>query len=309
MYDLIGDVHGHAAELVRLLEALGYVAAGPAYRHPAGRRVIFLGDYIDRGPEIGRVLQIVRGMVEAGDARAILGNHEFNALAFHTPDPGRPKEFLRSHTEKNLRQHRATLDQLTGGELADALEWFRTLPLWLDLGGVRAVHACWDDGHLARAAAGLRHHDGLTTAFLREASARDSDLFRSVEIILKGKEAALPAGAVYRDKDGHVRTEVRTRWYLDPAGHTYRTYAFQTETVENDGSLTAEVVAAARPYPDAAPPVFVGHYWLAAPHPTLLAPNVACLDYSVAKGGFLCAYRWDGEQTLDANKLVAAPHQ
>jgi hypothetical protein len=306
MYDLIGDIHGHAADLVRLLEALGYVPAGPGYRHPGGRRVIFLGDYIDRGPEIRRTLRIVRGMVEAGDALAILGNHEFNALAFHTPDPDRPGEFLRPHSDKNLRQHRATLDQLGSGELADALEWFRTLPLWLDLGGVRAVHACWDDEHLARLAEGLRQHGGLTTAFLREASARGSDLFQSVEVLLKGKETALPAGVTYRDKDGHARTEVRTRWYLDPAGHTYRTYAFQTEAVENDRPLADEVVTAARPYPVAAPPVFVGHYWLSAPHPTLLAPNVACLDYSVAKGGFLCAYRWDGEQTLDPGKLAVA---
>lgn len=44
--------------------------------------------------------------------------------------------------------------------------------------------------------------------------------------------------------------------------------------------------------------MFVGHYWLKDERPSLLAPNVACLDYSVAKGGFLCAYRWQGERTL-----------
>ncbi len=85
MYDLIGDIHGHASDLVRLLEAVGYVSAGPGYCHPAGRRVIFLGGYIDRGPEIRRVLQIVRGMAEASDARAILGNHDFNALVSDGP--------------------------------------------------------------------------------------------------------------------------------------------------------------------------------------------------------------------------------
>jgi hypothetical protein len=53
------------------------------------------------------------------------------------------------------------------------------------------------------------------------------------------------------------------------------------------------------------PPVFFGHYWLppnAAKVP--LAQNVACLDYSVAKGGDLTAYRWDGEQVLSAEKFV-----
>jgi hypothetical protein len=52
------------------------------------------------------------------------------------------------------------------------------------------------------------------------------------------------------------------------------------------------------------PPVFVGHYWLSADRPEPLSPNVACLDYSVAKGGFLCAYRWDGERTLGPGKFV-----
>jgi hypothetical protein len=59
-------------------------------------------------------------------------------------------------------------------------------------------------------------------------------------------------------------------------------------------------------YPPDAPPVFFGHYWLSADRPTLLAPNVACLDFSVAKGGFLCAYRWDGEQMLDPSNFVFA---
>jgi predicted MPP superfamily phosphohydrolase len=48
--------------------------------------VIFLGDYIDRGPEIQKVLQIVRGMVDRGNAIALMGNHEFNAMASHAPD-------------------------------------------------------------------------------------------------------------------------------------------------------------------------------------------------------------------------------
>jgi hypothetical protein len=50
--------------------------------------------------------------------------------------------------------------------------------------------------------------------------------------------------------------------------------------------------------------VFLGHYWLSAERPTILADNVACLDFSVAKGGFLCAYRWDGEQQLSNDSFV-----
>jgi len=58
------------------------------------------------------------------------------------------------------------------------------------------------------------------------------------------------------------------------------------------------------PYPADAKPVFVGHYWLKGPYPKLLRRNIACVDWSVPRGGFLCAYRWDGERELDAEKFV-----
>src|SRR5262249_58643637 len=77
--------HGHADELVQLLRTLGYERAGGVYGH-TDRRLIFLGDFIDRGPQIRRVLEIVRPMVEAGHALAVMGNHELNALAYHTED-------------------------------------------------------------------------------------------------------------------------------------------------------------------------------------------------------------------------------
>jgi hypothetical protein len=60
-------------------------------------------------------------------------------------------------------------------------------------------------------------------------------------------------------------------------------------------------------YDDGEPPVFFGHYWLPADaKKEPVAPNLACLDYSVANGGSLTAYRWDGESKLKAEKFVAA---
>jgi hypothetical protein len=297
MYDLIGDIHGHAAELVQLLEALGYRATGGTYRHP-GRKAIFLGDFIDRGPKIRQVLEIVRPMIEDGHALAVMGNHELNALAYHTEDGNSPGEYLRRHSEKNEKQHRATLEQLTAQELRSHLEWFRTLPMWLDLGGLRVVHACWDERALALIAEGLKGFGGITTEFLHSACLRDKPLFAPVEVVLKGKEGKLADGASFQDKDGHPRTEIRTRWYLPPEGHTYRTYAFQSDEIACDLGLDEAIIADAAPYAAVANPVFVGHYWLSAQSPEILARNVACLDYSVAKGGFLCAYRWNGEQVL-----------
>jgi hypothetical protein len=94
------------------------------------------------------------------------------------------------------------------------------------------------------------------------------------------------------------------KWYEPPDGHTFRTYAMASEPIESDLPLPEEVVQAAVPYPQNAKPVFVGHYWLSGRQPELLRHNIACVDWSVAKGGFLCAYRWDGERELNAGKFV-----
>jgi protein phosphatase len=81
-FDIIGDVHGCRDELALLLAELGYdlerdEAGRPAgARHPAGRRAIFLGDLVDRGPDTPGVLRLVMGMVAAGTALCVLGNHE-----------------------------------------------------------------------------------------------------------------------------------------------------------------------------------------------------------------------------------------
>ena len=144
----------------------------------------------------------------------------------------------------------------------------------------------------------------VTAEFLASACSPRGSLFEPVETILKGKEARLPPGTTFRDKDGHERLATRVKWYEPPHGHTYRTYAMASESIDSDEPLPAEVIRAAVPFPEDAKPVFVGHYWLRAQRPTLLRHNIACLDWSVAKGGFLCAYRWDGESVLDADKFV-----
>jgi hypothetical protein len=297
MYDLIGDIHGHADALVRLLKRLGYARQNGIYSHPE-RQAIFLGDFIDRGPKIRETLELVRPMIDSGAALAVMGNHELNALAFHTTHPEKPGEHLRPHNESNSHQHAETMRQVPADELVSYLAWFRTLPMWLDLQGLRVVHACWDETRMARI------NGPVTDEFLHAACLPQGSLFEPVEAILKGKEAKLPAGATFRDKDGHERTATRVKWYEAPHGHTYRTYTMASEPIESDLPLPDEVIQAAVPYPENGTPVFVGHYWLSGRHPELLRRNIACVDWSVAKGGFLCAYRWDGEQKLDAGKFV-----
>jgi hypothetical protein len=130
-YDVIGDIHGHADALIRLLEAMDYALRDGVYSHPT-RTVVFAGDFVDRGPRQREVLSILRAMVEAGSARAVMGNHEFNAIAYATLD-GKGGGFLRPRTPKNHAQHRAFLGQIGDGSdaHAEAIAWFATLPFTL----------------------------------------------------------------------------------------------------------------------------------------------------------------------------------
>src|SRR5690606_1572270 len=81
-FDVIGDVHGCRSELETLLTSLGYrVERDDDGRpidasHPDGRKAVFLGDLVDRGPDTPGVLRLVMGMVRAGHALAVPGNHE-----------------------------------------------------------------------------------------------------------------------------------------------------------------------------------------------------------------------------------------
>ena len=80
-YDVIGDIQGHFDKLIGLLSRMGYSEVGGVWRHPE-RTAVFVGDLIDRGPRQVGVVDLVRGMVEAGAAHCVMGNHEFNALAY-----------------------------------------------------------------------------------------------------------------------------------------------------------------------------------------------------------------------------------
>jgi hypothetical protein len=83
--DIIGDIHGHADALERLLDALGYVLRAGVHHHPT-HTVVFVGDFVDRGRRQRAVLCIARAMIDRGSARAVMGNHELNAIAWATPD-------------------------------------------------------------------------------------------------------------------------------------------------------------------------------------------------------------------------------
>lgn len=309
MFDVIGDVHGHVDELVELLHRMDYRRDGGAFRH-ADRVAVFLGDWIDRGPHIRHTLQVVREMVQAGSAKAVLGNHETNAMAYATPRspshaPVNAQDWCRPHTDRNFNIHAETLRQIPAPELGTWLDWFRDIPWWLDLGDLRCVHACWDEAAMQTLIRAFGPRWKSTPEVIRAVHFRGSPEADAFEDILKGREIDLPEGVTLPDPEGHRRKAIRTRWYEPADGRTYADFSLPPRDGLPSQPLPPEFVKSWTHYPLDAPPVIVGHYWLpATAEPRPLAPNVACVDYSVARGGLLAAYRWQGEQSLQADRFV-----
>ncbi|MBA3352677.1 MAG: metallophosphoesterase, partial [Blastocatellia bacterium] len=214
-YDIIGDIHGYAEALESLLRKLGYTEQSGVWRHPGGRKALFLGDYIDRGPSIRRTVQVVRSMVEAGEAQAIMGNHEYNALLYHTQNAD--GNWLRPHTAKNVKLHATTLAQYSDHEEEwdDCLAWFAKLPI--DLGGLRVVHASWDERLIAAHPQWKKLSDDL----LRCSAIKGTPEYTFCDTLLKGPEIPLPPGHTFQDIQGTVRTKIRVKWWLSSAGRTY----------------------------------------------------------------------------------------
>ncbi len=299
-YDIVGDIHGELGALERLLSKLGYREAGGSLAHPEGRKLLFLGDFIDRGPDSRGVLRLVRRLVDSGAALAIMGNHEFNFAAYHTVDrSGKP---LRENNDKHKGQIAATTRSFEGyeREIPEWVEWMRGLPLFLDLGAFRAVHAAWVPGDIEF----LKRRTLSDYDFFIEASRKGTATWQAIERVLKGIEMKMPDGLSFLDANRIERHHMRVRWWGPIKGQSWHGMAFPAQKDLPEGPAEVEGLADILAYGEDEPPVFFGHYKLIGYAPELRTPNVACLDFGLGHGAPATAYRWNGERALDAGNLV-----
>jgi len=137
--DIVGDVHGEIGALRSLMGHLGYTDDG---RHSKGRRLVFLGDLTDRGPDSPAVVELVGELLESGRAQCVLGNHDLNILLDHRKPENRwfwGDEYLDEDgwvapqrlADAGIQKHVRSL--------------FVALPLVLERDDLRIVHACWND--------------------------------------------------------------------------------------------------------------------------------------------------------------------
>lgn len=163
-FDIIGDIHGCCDELEILLQQLGYQISSspsapswdyPTYHHPEGRKAVFLGDLVDRGPRILDTVKLVRNMVAAGTAFCVPGNHE--------------NKLLRKLRGKNVRVNHGLEQTLTEIEaLPDEVRepFTKELQKFLDS---LISHYLLDDGRLVVAHAGMKQEmQGRGSGAVRE---------------------------------------------------------------------------------------------------------------------------------------------
>lgn len=155
-FDVIGDVHGCRTELEQLLDALGYAVvrdeSGRAVdaAHPDGRRAIFVGDLVDRGPDSPGVLRLVMGMVGAGHAFCVAGNHEAklsNALSGRKVTVSHGLEATLAQLESETDEFRAEVARFVDGLIAHYV---------MDEGRLVVAHAGLKESYHGRASGRVR---------------------------------------------------------------------------------------------------------------------------------------------------------
>ncbi|MEX0717980.1 MAG: metallophosphoesterase [Planctomycetaceae bacterium] len=214
--DIVGDVHGEIAALRTLLRVLGYSERG---EHPEARRLVFLGDLTDRGPDSPAVVALVRDLVEAEAAQCVLGNHDLNLLLGHEKYDndwffGRP-----FHAEDGALVPQVLADDRIRRE---TLAFFRTLPLVLVRDDLRVVHACWNAemAEIARTATDVldlfhEHADRIDASLAgRDLDKVDRELAHQnrnpVKVLTSGPERRI---ATPRFASGKLRNEERVQWW------------------------------------------------------------------------------------------------
>ena len=276
-YDVIGDVHGHLDHLIRMIEILGYDREGKTYSHPDGRKMIFVGDLINRGPDSLGVLRFVRGLHENGNAHVCLGNHEFRLIQQSVAQPTLPSS-----------------------ELKPFVGWLRSLPLFLEMTTFRVVHAAWHFSSINVLRGILASED----RFIIHTLEKDNALSLATKRVLTGIKVRLPEKPVVRDRFGIPRSNGLVKWWENLRDKPLDDCLFPPMKPSlMDAVPSPEDLKPLEAYGVKEKVVFVGHYCLPMQIPKI-NNNVVCVDGCVSYDEKLWAYRFSGETVLSAQNLI-----
>ena len=200
----IGDLHGQVQKLDALVKQ---------HNIDDNTKLVFIGDLIDNAPDTDTdhiaLLTKVKQLVDDGSAYCIMGNHEFNAIGWASKH-NETGQWLRPHNENNTKQHQGFLnDVIEGSDVHHYwINWFKSLPLYLDFGKVRAIHACWQQNAVDELAKYTHDNNQLKTESWQLAYNKTEYLYQLIETLLKGPEIELPIGHSFKDKTGTARVHI-----------------------------------------------------------------------------------------------------
>lgn len=295
-FDIIGDIHGYANILEFALKEMGYKNRSGAYMHPT-RQAIFVGDLINKGPDIKSTVEIVKAMVESGSAQCIIGNHEWNLLRLlkfsgkNDPDALRESDLL--------AQCVTTLDSYRYDQsaLSELKQWIGQLPLYIENQYFRVVHAAW----LPEDIDWLEKTYGPAPAAMdciEAASNPSSNTSKVLQRLLNGVEwPFLSLNQGHSDTEPELELH-RMAWWLNPdkAGQM-EDLIVRSQDREIIPVNESKYRERFNGYPETAIPLFLGHYCL-TDETGLQAHNVFCTDWCIYKNEALTVYRWSGETIL-----------
>jgi hypothetical protein len=216
--DIMGDVHGEIEPLRSLLGHLGYAEDG---RHPQGRRIVFLGDLTDRGPNSPSIIELVANLIDSGSAQCVLGNHDLNILLDHRKPENRWFWGDEFHDEHGWVVPQKLADSPTQQRVRDL---FRTLPIALERDDLRVIHACWDDamiGMAREASDALSLYEQHREQISKEIADQNLDeTDRQLQHQNRNPVKLLTSGPEERSEKpinagGKVRNEQRVNWWND----------------------------------------------------------------------------------------------
>ncbi|WP_413479590.1 metallophosphoesterase [Vibrio hibernica] len=274
----IGDIHGQSHKLEQLLKREDLLND-----KDQTKIIIFIGDLIDNRDNVDHiaVLERVKSLVDQNRAICIMGNHEFNAVGWCTQLAN--GEYARSRNKtSNQQQHHVFLDEVTQDSAAHLawVEWFKTLPLFVDLGTVTAIHAYWNDVLINELKPYLTETNALKSEHWENAFDPNHPLYGLCEKLLKGPEIDLPDGVHFLDKHGTKRTQTRIAWWIPKEQVTsFTELGGMLSNIENTDTPVEDKHLIYHLEPQK--PVVVGHYTLKSTNtPKALSEKVACVDFS-----------------------------
>lgn len=329
--DILGDIHGEIEALEQLLNIMGYDQHGS---HPEQRKLIFVGDLCDRGPDSVAVIKRVKSLVETGKAQCILGNHEINLLT-DTYREGNGWFFGSPHQD-DIKTFASV--QASGTDRAWILDFLNSLPLVLDAPHLRIVHACWDQSSVDQLRASSFQSVAQAYAYFVQQTERELQALGLSQQIQKQQQQ-------YQEKFKNPAVSLPFLNYIaekelrDQMQNPIRTLSSGAEKIARE-----PIYAGGRwrmidrlpwweGYTDAIP-VVIGHYWrnfkstqeksglFKHIHPLQWFgqhSNVFCVDYSVGRryrerqqqagfGHHLGALRWPENLLIFEDRVQYATH-